>query len=108
MPLLRVWLEGVDHPEIDPLLMHLRITEDGHPFRDEAVLGICGDLESEDDRYPFALLPDCTLDFGTYVTNKKKRFWRFQWGEQIEIGKEAVVIDNRLTYAYRITRMERL
>ena len=57
MPLLRVWLEGEDDPEVDRLLVHLRTTDDGEPVRDEAVPGLCGDFDQEDNRYPLVRRP---------------------------------------------------
>ena len=80
MPLLRVWLEGEDDPEVDRLLVHLRTTDDGEPVRDEAVLGLCGDFDDEDNRYPFVLMPDGTLDFGAYLKKQQKKILALSLG----------------------------
>ena len=108
MPLLRVWLEGVDYPETDPLLIQLHMTDDGDPVRDEAILGLCGDFYDGDNRYPFVLMPNGTLHFGAYLKKQKRRFWRFRWGDRVEVGEGAVVTDADDDYPYRITRTERL
>ena len=108
MPLLRVWLEGEDDPEVDRLLVHLRTTDDGEPVRDEAGPGLCGDFDDEDNRYPFVLMPDGTLDFGAYLKKQKRRFWRFRWADRVDVGEGAVVTDKDDDYLYRITRTERL
>jgi hypothetical protein len=40
---------------------------------------LCGDFSDEDNRYPFMLMPDGTLDFGAYLKKQKRRFWCFRW-----------------------------
>ena len=72
------------------------------------VLGLCGDFDDEDNRYPFVLMPDGTLDFGAYLKKQKRRFWRFRWGDRVDVGEGAVVTDKDDDYLYRITRTERL
>ena len=71
-------------------------------------LGLCGDFDDEDNRYPFVLMPDGTLDFGTYLNRQPKRFWHFRWGDRIDVGEVAVITDKLIDYRYRITHTERL
>ena len=103
MPVVRIVLEDVDDPEADRLLMQLRVDGDGRALRHESVFGVCGNLTDGGNRYPFVLMPDGTLDFGTFVKNETDRFWRFRWTGQVKPGERATVTADGDEYTFQIT-----
>jgi hypothetical protein len=103
----RVFLAYDQDPDDEPLLVQLRLDEQGNAVR-EMGFGICGKPGDREDCYPFVLWNASTIDFGSSYEEATERYWSILWSGPVTVGGLVIVRVEEENYDYRIKSVERV
>ena len=108
MKYVRVYAESIKSEEDDyPLTFDLLLDDQGKATGDFYMLGLSGKPEEDGQCYPFALIPDGSIDFGATHEKEDERWWKTDLREKkIEIGVAFKVIEQDEEYDYKIVKID--
>jgi hypothetical protein len=103
----RVFLANDQDHDDDPLLIQLRLDEQGNPVR-EMGFGISGKPGDREACYPFVLWNAATIDFGSSYEDVTERYWSILWSGPVTVGGLVIVRVEEENYDFRIKTVERV
>ena len=109
MKYVRVYTESIKSEEADdyPLTFDLLLDDKGQAAGDVYMLGLSGKPEQDGECFPFALIPDGSIDFGATYEKKEERWWKTDLREKkIEAGAAFKVIEQDEEYDYKIVKID--
>jgi hypothetical protein len=106
MSVVRVVLDNVDPDDPDRLLIEMELDNDRRPQSQTAFFGVCGSLTDPSYRYPFLMMSDGEIDFGSGYDDPSERFWHLRWRGGIAVGDRATVSAAEKEYGYVIQKVE--
>jgi hypothetical protein len=103
----RIFLVNDQDPDDDPLLIQLRLDEQGNPVR-EMGFGISGKPGDQEDCNPFVLWNASQIDFGSNYEDATVRYWSIWWSGPVMVGGLVIVRVEEENYDFRIKSVERV
>jgi hypothetical protein len=103
----RVFLANDQNDDDEPLLIQLRLDEQGNPVR-EMGFGISGKPGDQEACNPFVLWNAATIDFGSSYEEDSERYWGILWSGPVVVGGLVIVRVEEENYDFRVKSVERV
>jgi hypothetical protein len=103
----RIFLANDQDSDDDPLLIQLRLDEQGNPVR-EMGFGISGKPGDREACNPFVLWNASTIDFGSSYEDAADRYWSIWWSGPVTVGGLVIVRVEEENYDFRVKSVERV
>lgn len=109
MKYVRISAEYVENKDDNPLSFDLLLDGTSKAGGDFYMYGLSGRPENDGQCYPFALVADGSIDFGSAYENEEDRWWKTDLREKkIEMGVAFKVSDKEQEYDYKIVKIDEL
>jgi hypothetical protein len=103
----RVFVADDQDPDDNPVLIQLRLDEQGNPVR-EMGFGISGKPGDRESCNPFVFWNASTIDFGCSYEEPTERYWTVLWSGPVTVGGLVILRIEEENYDYRIRSIERV
>ena len=95
------------NPDDNPVLIQLRLDEQGNPVR-EMGFGINGKPGDREACYPFVLWNASSIDFGSSYEDATSGSWSIWWSGPVTVGGLVILKIEEENYDFRIKSVERV